>query len=118
MLPESDRIRLRHMLEAAEQAIAFALGRKRAELDSDRMLSFALVRAIEIIGEAASRVTESTRNEFPNLPWSAIVSVRHRLVHAYFDTDLDRVWDTLTEELPLLIEKLKEILSADQKKAQ
>ena len=113
MLPESDRIRLRHMFEAAQQARTFALGRNRTELDSDRMLSFALVRAIEIIGEAASRVTESTRNEFPDLPWSAIVSMRHRLVHAYFDTDLDRVWDTLTEELPLLIEKLKEILAAE-----
>lgn len=58
MLPESDRIRLRHMLEAAEQAVAFASGRNRAELDANRLLSFALVRALEIIGEAASKVTD------------------------------------------------------------
>ena len=110
MLPEPDRIRLRHMLDDAEQAIAFASRRNRAELDANRMLSFALVRALEIIGEAASKVTESTRKEYPELPWSAIVTMRHRLVHAYFDTDLDRVWDTLTEDLPPLIEKLKQIL--------
>lgn len=117
MLPESDRNRLRHMLDAAEQALSFASGCIRAELDSNRMLSFALVRAIEIIGEAASKVTESTQAEFPDLPWPAIVTMRHRLVHTYFDIDLDRVWDTLTEDLPPLIEKLRRILSAQQEES-
>ena len=65
---DEDRIRLRHMIDAAEAAEQFVAGRRRADLDSDRMLLFALVRSIEIIGEAASKVSEKTRSVTPNLP--------------------------------------------------
>lgn len=87
-----DTIRMLHMLDAAREAISFSRGRTRTDLDSDKMLTFALVRAIEIVGEAASKVTAQTRSEFPEMPWQDIVGMRNRIVHAYFDIDLDRVW--------------------------
>ena len=84
MLPE-DRVRLQHMLDSAEAAIEFMQGRDRLALDHDRMLLFAVVRAVEILGEAASRVSLATREHYPNLTWRAATSMRNRLIHGYFD---------------------------------
>ena len=72
---------------------------------------FALVRAVEIAGEAASRVTAETRAELPDLPWASIVAMRNRLVHAYFDINRDILWTTVTETAPPLAERLKNLLA-------
>ena len=105
-----DRIRLLHMLEAAEAAIGFVAGRSREDLDSDRMLMFAVVRAIEVVGEAANHVSDDGRALLPSLPWPAIVGMRHRIVHAYFDIDPDTVWKTVMAELPVLSAALQTAL--------
>jgi uncharacterized protein with HEPN domain len=106
----SDQIRLRHLADALGYAIGFARGRDRSDLDSDEMLLFALVRAIEIAGEAASKVSEETRAELPDLPWASMIGMRNRLVHAYFDINRDILWTTVTEAVPPLAERLKKIL--------
>ena len=72
-----DRVRLLHMVEAAETAAAFVAGRARADLDTDRMLLFAVVRAIEVVGEAANHVSDAGRALLPGLPWPAIVGMRN-----------------------------------------
>jgi uncharacterized protein with HEPN domain len=95
------------MLDAAEAAMGFLIGRSRADLDSDRMLMFAVVRAIEVVGEAANHVSDDGWALLPSLPWPAIVGMRHRIVHAYFDVDPDTVWKTVVEELPVLSAALK-----------
>jgi uncharacterized protein with HEPN domain len=77
------------------------------------MLLFAVLRAIEIIGEAASRVSEETRNMVPAVPWGAVVAMRNRLIHAYFDVDTHIVWKTVTEEIPTLLEELRTVPSAE-----
>lgn len=102
-----DRIRFRHMMDAAESISAFITGRRREDLDTDRMLLFAVVRAIEVIGEAAGKVSEEARAEAPDIPWAAIVSMRNRLIHGYFDIDTEVVWKTVTEELPALLPRLR-----------
>ena len=102
-----DRVRLLHMLDAAEAASGFLIGRSRADLDSDRMLMFAVVRAIEVVGEAANHVSDDGRALLPSLPWPAILGMRHRIVHAYFDVDPDTVCKTVVEELPVLSAALK-----------
>jgi uncharacterized protein with HEPN domain len=104
-----DRIRLRHMIEAAEAALGFTAGRERSDLDTDRMLLFALVRAVEIVGEAASRVSDEARAELADLPWRQIVAMRNRLIHAYFDISPDAVWTAATEEIPPLLERLRAV---------
>ncbi len=87
--------------------MGFLIGRSRADLDSDRMLMFAVVRAIEVVGEAANHVSDDGWALLPSLPWPAIVGMRHRIVHAYFDVDPDTVWKTVVEELPVLSAALK-----------
>jgi uncharacterized protein with HEPN domain len=105
-----DRVRLRHMVEAADAAIGFMAGRTRADLDTDLMLAFAVVRAIGIVGEAAHHVSDEGRALLPTLAWPAIVGMRHRLVHAYFQIDLETVWKTVIEELPPLREAISRVL--------
>jgi uncharacterized protein with HEPN domain len=101
-----DRVRILHMIEAAEAIDGFVAGRKRADLDTDRMLLFALVRAIEIIGEASSRVSSETRATAHAVPWAQITAMRNRLIHAYFDIDHDVLWRTAIQEVPALLPKL------------
>ena len=105
-----DEIRLRHMLDAAREAVALTANRVRRQLDTDRALALGLVKEIEIIGEAASRVSSAAQASIPGIPWPDIVGMRNRLVHAYFDINLDVVWRTATAELPILIRELEKLV--------
>jgi uncharacterized protein with HEPN domain len=98
------------MVEAAEAALGFVTGRSRGDLDTDAMLLFALVRAVEIFGEAAGRVSQDTRDRARSVPWPQIVATRNRLIHAYFDIDRDILWKTVTEEIPALLPRLRDIV--------
>ena len=108
-----DRWRVGHMIDAACQALAFVEGRKREDLESDPMLRLALTRAVEIVGEAATQVSEAGRSEFPGVPWPQIVGMRNRLVHAYFDINQNILWDTVQLALPGLLEQLKTVLESE-----
>ena len=108
-----DRWRIQHMIEAAEAAMKFVHGRKRVELDTDDQLSMALTRAVEIVGEAAARVSGAGRVELPNIPWAQITGVRNRVVHAYFDVNLDILWDTVELALPPLVAQLRAALESE-----
>jgi uncharacterized protein with HEPN domain len=95
------------MVEAGESVARFVAGRRRTDVDSDEMLRFALVRAVEIIGEAASRVTLEGHAAIPLAPWPDVVFMRNRLIHAYFNVDHTILWKTATEEVPALLELLR-----------
>ena len=110
-MPNADVIRLRHMREAAASALEMATGRTRTELDENMMLRMALTRCLEILGEAAAKVTPATRAQLPSIPFGQIVSMRNRLIHAYFDVDLDIVWTTVSEDLPTIIPALDAALA-------
>ena len=98
------------MLDAANEALTFIQGKVRSDLDSDRMLVLSLIRELEIIGEAASKVSRETRSLSSGIPWQDIAGMRNRLIHAYFDVDLDIVWSTVTKDLPVLKAELEKIL--------
>jgi uncharacterized protein with HEPN domain len=98
------------MLVTAREAMSFAQGRTRADLGSDRMLVLSLVKAIEIVGEAVYQITETTRDALPAIPWADIIGMRHRLVHAYFDINLDVLWQTVQDDLPVLIAQIEPLL--------
>jgi len=94
---ETDAVRLADLLEYARDALAFASGRTRADLDSDRMLIFVLTRAVEIGGEAATRLSPELRARHPEIPWQNSRGMRNRLVHTYHDLNLNIVWHTVTK---------------------
>lgn len=99
------------MLDAARDALSFIGGHSRGDLDGDRMLVLAVVKCIEIVGEAASQVSAEGRAQHPTVPWRQAIGTRNRLIHAYYDVDLDIVWDTVTRNLPPLITQLERILA-------
>jgi uncharacterized protein with HEPN domain len=109
-MQKDDLIRLRHMLEAAKEIDGFLAGRVREDLDSDRMLLLSIVKDLEIIGEAASRLSEESKKEIPDIPWPDIVNTRHRLIHAYYDIDVEIIWSTVQGDLPQLIVDLGKYL--------
>jgi uncharacterized protein with HEPN domain len=95
------------MRDAARQAAEFTATRSREDLDTDAMLVLALTKIVEIVGEAAKEVTVETRAVYPAVPWSDAARTRDRLVHHYFDVDLDVLWRTATTDLAALLVALE-----------
>lgn len=110
MPPKTDVVRLRHMKDATEDALGYMKGRTRQDLDADGILRHAVIYCLLVVGEAANQVSPEGQAACPSLPWPLIVGMRNRLVHAYFDISLDRVWDTITDDLPHLLTELDRAL--------
>jgi uncharacterized protein with HEPN domain len=102
------------MRDAARKAIDFSKGMGRESLDSDEKLALSLVRLIEIVGEAAKSIQDSLKMKYPHIPWKLIARTRDRLIHGYFDVDLDVVWKIVTQDLPPLVEDLEELLLVEK----
>jgi uncharacterized protein with HEPN domain len=98
------------MLDAALEIQRYVHSSRREDLDQDRKLVHSLVRLFEIIGEAASQVSEELHEGVQEIPWSVIIGMRNRLIHAYFSINLDVVWSTSKNDIPLLITELKKLL--------
>ncbi len=102
-MPREDEQFLADMLSAANVSLGFANGRARIELESDLMFGYALMKAVEIIGEASSQISDDTKSQYPLIRWRAIASMRNRLVHVYYDVNYDIVWDAVKIDVPILI---------------
>ncbi len=107
---ENDRVRLLHMLEAAQHASEFSDGLTRASLEHNILRQYALARAIEIVGEAASNITEDFQNKHPQVASAKIKGMRIRLAHAYFDINFDVLWRAATVEMHELAQQLQAIV--------
>jgi uncharacterized protein with HEPN domain len=107
----NDRERLQHMLDAALDVRAYVAGRVRGDLETDSMLRRAMVNALQVVGEAAARVSDEGRAKVPALPWGQIVAARNILVHVYWGIDTDQVWNMAVEDVPALIASLEAALS-------
>jgi uncharacterized protein with HEPN domain len=106
-------VSLRHMRDHGREAIALTTGKRRQDLETDRLLNLALVRLLEVIGEAANRVPPEDRALYPQIPWAPIVGLRHRLIHAYDQVDMDIIWEILKRHLPPLIDYLDQVVPPD-----
>ena len=110
---ENDRLRLKHMLDAAQVAFRFGQVTERQTVENNRLLQYGLAKAIQDVGEAASNLTLEFRSDHPDIPWRDITDMRNFLVHVNFEIDLDVLWDTVLEDLPPLIAQLEAILSEE-----
>jgi uncharacterized protein with HEPN domain len=109
-LQKDDLVYAGHMLDTAQRALRLAAGKNRVDFDRDEALSLALTHLVQVIGEAARQVSTGFRAQHPEIPWPAIVGMRHRVVHDYMHIDLDIVWDVVTQELAPLIAQLEQIV--------
>lgn len=101
-----DASRIQDMLDEAEVLRAITMGKTKSDLSSDVLLDRAAVRTIEVIGEAASHVSQKTRDEI-DIPWGMIIGMRNRLIHGYADVNPDIVWSVVTRDAPAMVEKLR-----------
>jgi uncharacterized protein with HEPN domain len=106
---------LRHMLDAARKAASLVKGKGRAVLDSDETLGLAIVRLLEILGEAARGVSQEFQDSHLQIAWKEMIGARNHLIHGYYEVDYDIVWQILTDDLPLLIKELEKIVPSDFK---
>jgi uncharacterized protein with HEPN domain len=110
---KADTVRLQHMVDAANQAFTFVAEKSRSELESDQLLALALIKLIEIFGEAASKITRETKSQSMEIPWADIIAMRNRLIHGYFDVNLDIIWRTVNEEMPPIARQIESLLSSN-----
>ena len=110
MNAEQDRLRLRHMLDAAEKIIAFSEGISAPDFLANEEKQLAVVRLLEIAGAAANSLSDELKEQHPEIPWSQITATRNRLIHGYFDVDLNVVWRIVSEDVPILVNHLRAIM--------
>ena len=109
-MQSEDRIRVQHILDEAGEACHYIEGITFDEFVTEGKTVRAVIRCIEVIGEAASKISMEFRKDHPDIPWQKIIGMRNRLIHIYFDIDYHIVWQTVKENLPPLIDQLRSIL--------
>ncbi len=109
---QRDKEYLLDILEAAKLAVAYVNNKTKEEFFNDLQCQDAVIRRLEIIGEASKRISEETRAAYPDLPWSDMVGMRNVIIHEYDDVDLVIVWETVQNDLPQLIDALESILQS------
>ena len=113
MTKRDDRVSLVDMLVYAEEAIELLGEASAVDLADNRVLRLALERLVGIVGEAAGRVSPATQQRHPQIPWAQIIGMQNRVVHGYDAMILDRIWDTVKNEMPPLVEQLEAIVGRD-----
>ncbi|MCB1119222.1 MAG: DUF86 domain-containing protein [Chlamydiia bacterium] len=103
---QKDSNRIAHILEAAKNIHIFVEGVNKERFLENQMLISAVVRELSIIGEAAAALSVEFKESMPDLPWREIIGMRNHLVHAYFDTDEELIWETIQKDLPLLLDRI------------
>lgn len=109
MRSPDDATSILHMTEAAEKIVRFTVGRQRNDLEADEQLNLSLVRLLEIIGEAATRISQGTRESNAGIPWTQMIGMRNRLIHGYDVVDSDVLWQTVTGDIPELLSRLRRV---------
>jgi uncharacterized protein with HEPN domain len=113
MSRHDDSLTLRQMLDHIDEAVALAGNKTRADLSTERMFSLALLKLVEIVCEAGTRVSEAVRTANPQIPWRALIGTRNRLIHGYDDVDHDILWDIVTVDFPTLAIQIRTLLPTD-----
>jgi uncharacterized protein with HEPN domain len=98
------------MRDHAQSGLDFLQGRSKPDIDADKMLRFALTRAVEVVGEAAAQVDPADRTLLPQLPWRSMIAMRNRLIHGYASLQSDYLFNTVRDDFPPLIDELDKML--------
>jgi len=108
--PRDVRDYLDDIVQAAQQAFDFVEGMDYETFSRDRKTAYAVVRALEILGEATKRIPPEIRNRYPNVPWRSMAGIRDKLIHDYLNVNLEVVWKTVQEDLPPLVPDVQRVL--------
>lgn len=106
---------LKHIEEALKNVLHFSTGKSIEDILNNEMLSYAIIRGFEIMGEASGKISKEAREKYPQLPWKDMINMRNRLIHNYFDIDHEIIWQTIKQELPGLMSTLKTVIKLEEK---
>lgn len=106
---KNDQVYIEHILEAITKIERFTFGITKLDFEKNVLIQDAIIRNIEIIGEATKKISKSLTQNHPEVPWSSMAGMRDKLIHDYLDVDLDVVWKTVEVDLPLLKELVSNI---------
>jgi len=106
---------IEHILQNIKKAESFSKGLERNELEENELKQYALVRAIEVIGEAAKNIPAEFKSKYPLIPWKNIIGTRDIMIHRYFGADLDVLWSIIKQDLPKLKEQMENILNNEKR---
>lgn len=109
-----DKSRLEHILQAIERINRYTEGKTFVDFIADDMMYYAVVKNIEILGEASNMLTEEFRQAHPNTPWKQVNGMRNYIVHEYFQIDNTVVWDVIKQDLPVLEKQIIEYIRKEQ----
>ena len=109
-MPKDDTLYLNHILDTASKISQLLSGKTKEEFMREELLIIAITHLLQVIGEAANRVSKEFRERHPEIPISAIIGMRNKIVHDYWDIDEEIVWQTAIMDIPVLVDKLKEIV--------
>lgn len=112
-LPQRDAALLLDMLLAARDALTFVEGLDEAAFAASRLHHYATIRSLEVIGEAAGKVSAATRGAHPEIAWREMMGMRHRLIHGYGEVRLDRVWAVVRDDLSPLVAVLEKLVPGE-----
>ena len=110
-----DEAYLLDILLAARDAVSFVEGLDWERFKASKLHQDAVVRTLEVIGEAAQRISDTTKDKIPRIPWRELAGMRNRLIHEYFRVDVEKVWGTVKEDIPLLVSELEPIVPPEDK---
>ena len=102
-----DKGRLEHILESINYIFEFSEGIEFEEFKSDMKLRFAIIKNLEIIGEASNMLTNEFREQNPETPWRELINLRHVLVHGYYQIKFELIWEIIQKDLPALKEQIQ-----------
>jgi uncharacterized protein with HEPN domain len=114
-MKKEDSVYLRHILDAVSRIEEYTKEIEYKNFMENHLVQDGVIRQIEIIGEATKRLSDKTRDNYPDVPWKDMTGMRDKLIHDYLGVDIDAVWDTVKEDIPILKNKLKDLLEKGEK---
>jgi len=105
---------IEHILESINKIKDFSKNLSKEELSKNELNKYALIRAIEIIGEAVKNLPSDFKDKYPNIPWSKIAGMRDKLMHHYFGVNFDNVWEVIKQDIPKLEQDIEEIINKEK----
>ncbi|MEW6236368.1 MAG: HepT-like ribonuclease domain-containing protein [Candidatus Omnitrophota bacterium] len=112
-MKKSDWIRLQPIQQAADELVDITKNRSREDLNTDRFFMFTVIKLVEIMGETASKISNEITDQYPQVPWQQMIRIRNRLIHGYFDINLNIIWKTSTVNIPPVSKEIANILAND-----
>ena len=109
-MQEADLVKIKHMFDAASEILVFTKDKTKNDFENERILNLSVVHLLELLGEAAAGISNEVQVQYTKIPWKEIIAMRNRLIHRYFDINLDIVWETIKKDIPPLVPILKEII--------